>query len=131
MFLHVTRSATRSVPDVPIIVERFSRAMRERLTTGEVPFRKAYVGSLIDRVEVDDREVRIVRRKDVLWSWPADRTSLALPVAQINSGVTSFLPSLAGESGTGPWEPVRKRPLSGRPGVRIEIWWGSRRPSTC
>jgi hypothetical protein len=37
-----------------------------KLTTGEVPFRKAYLGSLIDRIEVDDREVRIVGRKEVL-----------------------------------------------------------------
>ena len=40
--------------------------MRERLTTGEILFRKAYLGSIIDRVEVDDREIRIVGRKDIL-----------------------------------------------------------------
>jgi hypothetical protein len=32
---------------------------REKLTTGEVPFRKAYLGS-------DDGEIRILGRKDVL-----------------------------------------------------------------
>jgi hypothetical protein len=47
-------------------VERFGQIMREKLTTGEVPFRKAYLGSIVDRVEVDDREIRIVGRKDVL-----------------------------------------------------------------
>ncbi len=40
--------------------------MREKLTTGEVPFRKAYLGSIVDGVEVDDRELHIVGRKDVL-----------------------------------------------------------------
>ena len=48
----------------PIVVERFGRTMQE--TSGEVPFRKAYLGSIVDRVEVDDREIRIVGRKDVL-----------------------------------------------------------------
>lgn len=50
----------------PTIVERFGQTMRERLTSGDISFRKAYLGSLIDRVEVDDHEIRIVGRKDVL-----------------------------------------------------------------
>jgi hypothetical protein len=44
--------------DRPILIERFTRNMRERLSAGPVPARKALLGSLIDRVEVDDREVR-------------------------------------------------------------------------
>ena len=36
------------------------------LTTGEIPFRKAYLGAIIDRVEVDDAQIRILGRKDVL-----------------------------------------------------------------
>jgi DNA invertase Pin-like site-specific DNA recombinase len=47
-------------------VAAFSRLMRGRLTEGEVPFRKAYLGALIDRIEVDDQVIRIVGRKDVL-----------------------------------------------------------------
>ena len=50
----------------PIVVERFGQAMREKLTRGEVPLRKAYLGTIVDRVEVDDRAIRIVGRKDVL-----------------------------------------------------------------
>ena len=50
----------------PIVVERFGQAMRDKLTTGEVPLRKAYLGAIVDRVEVDDRQIRIVGRKDVL-----------------------------------------------------------------
>jgi site-specific DNA recombinase len=39
--------------------------MRDKLTAGDIPFRKAYLGALIDRIEVDDRDVRIVGRKEV------------------------------------------------------------------
>jgi len=61
------RSGVRPAVDIsPIVVERFGRTMREKLTTGEVPFRKACMRSIVDRVEVDDREIRIVGRKDVL-----------------------------------------------------------------
>jgi hypothetical protein len=42
----------------PILVERFGKTMREKLTSGDVPFRKAYLGSIVD--------IRIVGRKDVL-----------------------------------------------------------------
>ena len=47
-------------------IDSFARLMRERLTTGAIPFRKAYLGSIIDRVEVDDDRIRIFGRKDVL-----------------------------------------------------------------
>ena len=40
--------------------------MRDKLTRGEIPFRKGYLGAIVDRIEVDDREIRIVGRKDVL-----------------------------------------------------------------
>ena len=40
--------------------------MREHVTSGEVSFRKAYVGAIVDRIEVDDREIRLLGRKDVL-----------------------------------------------------------------
>src|SRR5262249_12333694 len=46
-------------------IERFGRMMREHFTTGSVPFRKAYMQSLIDVIEVDDR-IRIRGSKDVL-----------------------------------------------------------------
>ena len=60
-------SATNSADHLtPLAVDRFAQAMRERLTTGDIPFRKAYIGSLVDRIEVDDHIVRIMGRKDVL-----------------------------------------------------------------
>ena len=49
-----------------MVIERFGQTMREKLTSGEVPFRRAYVGCLVDRIEVDDSEIRVIGRKDVL-----------------------------------------------------------------
>lgn len=40
--------------------------MREHITSGDTAFRKAYLGTLVDRIEVDDQELRIKGRKDVL-----------------------------------------------------------------
>ena len=65
--LQRARSGARPAVDIrPILVERFGQTMREKLTTGDVPFRKAYLGAIVDRIEVDDREIRIIGRKDVL-----------------------------------------------------------------
>jgi site-specific DNA recombinase len=40
--------------------------MREHFTTGSVPFRKAYLQSLITAIEVDDTQIRIKGSKDLL-----------------------------------------------------------------
>ena len=40
--------------------------MRMNVLTGETPFRRAYIRSVIDQVEVDDAEIRIWGRKGVL-----------------------------------------------------------------
>jgi site-specific DNA recombinase len=50
----------------PALIERFGRMMRENFSTGSVPFRKAYLQSLIESIEVDDSQVRIRGSKDVL-----------------------------------------------------------------
>jgi site-specific DNA recombinase len=50
----------------PALIERFGRTIRENFTAGSVPFRKAYLRSLIDVVEVDDHQVRIKGTKEVL-----------------------------------------------------------------
>jgi site-specific DNA recombinase len=50
----------------PALIERFGRTMRENFSTGSVPFRKAYLRSLIDVIEVDDHQVRIKGSKDLL-----------------------------------------------------------------
>ena len=41
----------------------FSRFMRENVSTGAIPFRKAYIQSVVDRIEVDDGVVHIVDDK--------------------------------------------------------------------
>ena len=50
----------------PALIEQFGRIMRENFTTGSVPFRKAYLQALIDKIEVGDSRVRIKGNKDVL-----------------------------------------------------------------
>jgi site-specific DNA recombinase len=47
-------------------MEAFARLMRENVSTGAVPFRRAYLRSVIDQIEVDDEEVRVFGRKSVL-----------------------------------------------------------------
>ncbi len=47
-------------------IERFGSLMRENITAGTIPFRKAYLRSLIDAVEVDDRLIRIHGSKATL-----------------------------------------------------------------
>ncbi len=44
----------------PDVIERFGRAMRENITSGETHFRKAYIRSVVDRIEVGDCLIRIV-----------------------------------------------------------------------
>ncbi len=48
------------------LIDQFSARVRENVTKGEPSFRKAYIGMLLDRVEVDDRQVRLIGRKDTL-----------------------------------------------------------------
>jgi site-specific DNA recombinase len=50
----------------PAMIDGFGRIMRENLTTGSIPFRKAYLRTLIDVIEVDDTRIRIKGSKDVL-----------------------------------------------------------------
>jgi site-specific DNA recombinase len=50
----------------PALIESFGRTMREHFSTGSIPFRKAYLQSLIDVIEVDDDQVRIKGSKDLL-----------------------------------------------------------------
>jgi site-specific DNA recombinase len=67
-------------------VERFAQAMRTRLSTDEIPFRKAYIRSIVDRIEVDDRCIRIMGRKGVL-------EQAVLAEGGIRPGVHTIVPS--------------------------------------
>lgn len=44
----------------PEMIEKFGREMRENIANGDVPFRKAYLRSIIDQVEVGDHTIRII-----------------------------------------------------------------------
>src|SRR4029077_13415159 len=50
----------------PALIERFGRIIRENFSSGSVPFRKAYLRSLIDVIEVDDHQIRIKGNKELL-----------------------------------------------------------------
>ena len=50
----------------PAAVERFGRLMSGNFKTGSVPFRKAYLQSLIERIEVHDAQIRIKGSKELL-----------------------------------------------------------------
>jgi hypothetical protein len=51
----------------PALIERFGRIVRENFSTGSVPFRKAYLRSLIDVIEVDEHQVRIKSQNGPDW----------------------------------------------------------------
>ena len=50
----------------PELIERFGRLMRDNVTSGEIPFRKAWLQAIVDRVEVGSDVVRIVGDKENL-----------------------------------------------------------------
>ena len=62
----IQANATPATEIAPDIIERFGRIMRENIASGEIPFRKAYLRSVIDRIEVDDEVIRIVGDKTTL-----------------------------------------------------------------
>ena len=53
-------------PFEPESIERFSRAMRENITSGRILFRKAYIQPVVDRIDVDDSMIRILGGKATL-----------------------------------------------------------------
>jgi site-specific DNA recombinase len=73
----------------PAKIAAFGAAMRERLTTGDVAYRKAHLGAVIDRIEVDDQQVRIMGRKDVLEAAVAAKGG---PIPGVRSFVRKWRP---------------------------------------
>ena len=71
------------------IVEQFGRTMRENIRTGDVPFRKAYLRSVIKRVEVDDATIRIIGEAATLEQVVAGRADAAGAEAAGAFGVRS------------------------------------------
>lgn len=86
------RIRTQIVPAAaipPEVIEKFGRAMRENITTGEVPFRKAYLRSIIDRVEVDDHAIRIIGDRATLEQVVAGKS---VPASGVRSLVRKWRP---------------------------------------
>jgi site-specific DNA recombinase len=50
----------------PAAIERFGRTLRENFSSGSVPFRKAYLRSIIDVIEIDDHQIRIKGSRELL-----------------------------------------------------------------
>ncbi|MBY0258270.1 recombinase zinc beta ribbon domain-containing protein, partial [Methylobacterium sp.] len=67
----------------PELVERFGALMRENVTTGEIPFRKAWLQAIVDRIEVDDTVIRIM----------GDKANLAAVMAAGGAGATASVRS--------------------------------------
>jgi DNA invertase Pin-like site-specific DNA recombinase len=90
--LERARSASRPVFHIsPALIERFALTMREKLRCGEIPMRKAYLGAIVDRVEVDEGVVRIIGRKDVIEEGVRHANSAS---QQVRSFVRSGSPKL-------------------------------------
>ena len=47
-------------------VAKFGELMRQRIQEGDTPARKAWLSSIVDRIEVDEGTIRLFGRKDVL-----------------------------------------------------------------
>jgi site-specific DNA recombinase len=69
----------------PALIEEFGRDMRGTLTSGSMAFRKAYLQSLIDVIEVDDNVIRIKGDKDLLEKAVLARKSGGNPGSQMNT----------------------------------------------
>jgi Recombinase zinc beta ribbon domain len=70
----------------PAMLEQFGRTMRENFSSGSIPFRKAYLQSLIDVIEVDDTQIRIKGSKDVLERAVLASRNGAIPGSQMSTG---------------------------------------------
>ena len=60
--------------------------MRENFASGSIPFRKAYLQSLIDVIEVDDIQIRIKGSKDVLERAVLATRNGTIPGSQMSTG---------------------------------------------
>ena len=63
------RAVAEMKPETRISEEKiatFVEVMRENVMSGDTPFRRAYIRSIIDQAEVDDAEIRVHGRQTVL-----------------------------------------------------------------
>ena len=79
-------------------VAQFGDLMRQRMQEGDTPIRKAWLSSLIDRIEVDERSIRMFGRKDVL-------EQCVMAGAAGGPGVRSFIPKWRTRHNSNVWPP--------------------------
>ena len=82
------RAIAETNPRIRITPDRIAASvevMRKNVLTGETSFRRAYLRAVIDQVEVDDTEIRIIGRKSVL-------ERLVMRGGSTPAGVPSFVP---------------------------------------
>jgi site-specific DNA recombinase len=82
------RALAETSPRARITPDRIAASvevMRHNILTGDTPFRRAYIRSVIDQVEVDDAEIRIIGRRTVL-------ERLVMGGGSTPAGVPSFVP---------------------------------------
>lgn len=75
---------------VPELVTEFGTLMRKNITEGPVPFRKAWLQSIVDRIEVDADTVRIVGDKANLEQVIAAANTRALQEPGVRSSVRKW-----------------------------------------
>lgn len=88
-------------PEARITEEKiaaFAALMRDNIANGPIPFRRAYIRSVIDQVEVDDHEIRIHGRKDVL-------ERLVMGDGAVPAGVPSFVRKWRTRHDSNVWPP--------------------------
>ena len=78
--------SSQAIQNDPARLEQFGRSMRKNFTSGSIPFRKAYLQSLIDVIEVDDTQIRIKGSKDVLERAVLASRNGAIPGSQMSTG---------------------------------------------
>jgi site-specific DNA recombinase len=81
------RALAETRPEARITQEKiakFVEVMRTNVLTGETPFRRAYIRAMVDQVEVDDEEIRIIGRRTVL-------ERLVMGGGVVPAGVPSFV----------------------------------------
>lgn len=86
------RTSTPATAIDPELIERFGRLMRENITTGDIPFRKTYIRSVVDRIEISDDVIRIIDDKTKLERAVTGRPGFV-------PGVRSFAPEWRARQG--------------------------------
>ena len=65
---YAKRSGLVPIEIDPVVIERFTRLMREKLVSGDAAYRKAYLGAIIDSIVVSGNAIRITGLNDNLRS---------------------------------------------------------------